>query len=87
MRIKLILATLGVVGLMGGTGVQSARADGEATSNDVVAGVVTKVDPATNTVAVRSADGATHEFKASKETISNFKVGDRIEAKKRSDPK
>lgn len=87
MKIKAILATLAVVGLMGGAGAETARADGNATSNDVVAGIVAKVDPATNKVVVRSADGATHEFEAPKGTIGDFKVGDRIEAKKRSDPK
>lgn len=87
MKIQSILATLAVVGLLGSAGVQTARADGKATSNDVVAGIVTKVDPATNKVVVRSADGATHEFEAPKETIGDFKVGDRIGAKKRSDPK
>jgi hypothetical protein len=51
-----------------------------------VEGQVVKVDSRQNTVTVRDADGTTHEFQASKETIKDFKVGDRIEANLRSVP-
>lgn len=48
-----------------------------------VEGQVVKVDPAQNKLSVREADGTMHEFKASRETLQEFKVGDRIEAKRR----
>ena len=35
---------------------------------------------------VRATDGTTHEFQASKETLQDFKAGDRIEAKLRTTP-
>jgi hypothetical protein len=34
---------------------------------------------------VRGADGTTHEFQASKETLQDMKVGDKIAAKPRMD--
>ncbi len=36
--------------------------------------------------AVAAADGKTHEFQASKETLQDLKVGDKIEASLRSLP-
>jgi hypothetical protein len=51
-----------------------------------VEGRVVRVDAAAGTVAVASADGKTHEFQASKETLKDFKVGDQIEANLRSLP-
>ena len=36
-------------------------------------------------VTVRATDGTTHEFQASKETLQDMKVGDKIAAKPRSD--
>jgi hypothetical protein len=45
-----------------------------------VSGQVTKIDAATNTITVRDSSGATHEFQGSRETISDLKAGDRIEA-------
>ena len=50
---------------------------------DRVGGQVTKVDPGRNRVTVRDGDGTDREFEASKETIQDLKVGDRIEAKRR----
>jgi hypothetical protein len=35
---------------------------------------------------VKEADGKTHEFQASKETLDDLKVGDKIEANLRSVP-
>jgi hypothetical protein len=46
-------------------------------------GQVVKVDPAQNRLSVSEADGTMHEFKASRETLQAFKVGDRIEARRR----
>jgi hypothetical protein len=44
---------------------------------------VVKVDQGSGRVTLRAADGTTHEFKASKETLQDMKVGDKIEAKLR----
>ncbi|HEX6082265.1 MAG TPA: hypothetical protein VF197_21720 [Methylomirabilota bacterium] len=52
-----------------------------------VEGKVVRIDPATNKVAVAEANGKTHEFQASKETLQDLKVGDHIEAKLRQGPK
>lgn len=51
-----------------------------------VEGKVVRVDQAQGKVAVAEADGKTHEFQASKETLKDLKVGDQIEAKLRSVP-
>jgi len=52
-----------------------------------VEGQVVKIDAAQNKVSVREADGKVHEFQASKETLQDLKVGDRIEANLREAPK
>ena len=49
-------------------------------------GQVVSIDVNQGKVTMRSSDGATHEFQASKETLQGYKVGDRIEAKLRSAP-
>lgn len=49
-----------------------------------VSGEVVSVEPDQGKLTLRDADGATHVFQASKETIQGYKVGDRIEAKLRS---
>jgi hypothetical protein len=51
--------------------------------SEIVAGIVTKIDPGKSRVTVRSSDGKLHEFDASAETLKDLKVGDRIEAKRR----
>jgi hypothetical protein len=48
-----------------------------------VEGQVIKIDRAQGRVTVRAADGVTHEFQASKETLQDLKEGDRIEARLR----
>jgi hypothetical protein len=50
-----------------------------------VEGQVVKVDTAQGKVTVRGTDGTTHEFQASKETLQDMKVGDKIAAKLRTD--
>jgi hypothetical protein len=52
-----------------------------------VEGKVARIDAASNKVAVTEANGKTHEFQASKETLQDLKVGDHIEAKLRELPK
>ncbi len=51
-----------------------------------VEGQVVKIDMDQGKVVVRETDGTTHEFQASKETLQEYKVGSRIEAKLRSAP-
>ena len=51
-----------------------------------IEGQVVKVDMEHGKVTVRTTDGTTHEFQASKETLQDFKVGNRIEAKLRKTP-
>ena len=52
-----------------------------------VEGRVVRVDAKGGKVAVAEADGKTHEFQASKETLQDLKVGDNIEARLRELPK
>jgi hypothetical protein len=52
-----------------------------------VEGKVVMVDPVQGKLTVLEADGKTHEFQASKETLQDFKVGDPIKAKLRPAPK
>ncbi len=52
-----------------------------------VEGQIIKIDPAQSKVTVREANGTVHDFQASKETLQNLKVGDRIEANLREAPK
>jgi hypothetical protein len=52
-----------------------------------VEGQVVKIDPAQSRVTVREANGSVHEFQASKETLQDLKVGDRIDANLREAPK
>ena len=58
----------------------------KASAPQKVEGRVVRVDAAGGKVAVAEADGKTHEFQASKETLKDFKVGDQIEANLRSLP-
>jgi hypothetical protein len=51
-----------------------------------VEGKVVRVDTAQGRLAVVEADGKTHEFQASKETLQDLKVGDHIEATLRTPP-
>jgi hypothetical protein len=52
---------------------------------DKIEGRVTKIDPQRNRVTVQHGDDPPREFQASPETLKELKVGDRIEAKKRSE--
>ena len=55
---------------------------GQATPQ-TVEGQVVKIDKSQGRVTIRAADGTTHEFQASKETLQDLKEGDRIEARLR----
>jgi hypothetical protein len=59
---------------------------GKMATPQAIEGQVVKIDKGQGKVTVRGADGATHEFQASKETLRDLKVGDRIEANLRSAP-
>ena len=52
-----------------------------------VEGQVIGVDVAQNKLTVRETNGTVHEFQASKETLQDLKVGDRIDANLREAPK
>jgi hypothetical protein len=57
---------------------------GQARTPQTVDGQVIKIDRGQGRVTIRAADGSTHEFQASKETLQDLKEGDRIEARLRS---
>ena len=48
-------------------------------------GQVVRINPDQGTVTLRGPKGETYEFHASKETLQEYKVGDRIQAKLRPD--
>ena len=58
----------------------------KAASPQTVEGRVVRVDAAVGKVAVTTADGRTHEFQASKETLQDLKVGETIQASLRALP-
>ena len=58
----------------------------KASAPQKVEGRVVRVDTAGGKVAVAEADGKTHEFQASKDTLKDLKVGDKIKANLRSLP-
>lgn len=60
---------------------------GKVKTPERVGGEVTKVDMVHERVTVRDANGTVHEFRASKETLQDVKVGGRIEAQLREAPK
>jgi hypothetical protein len=70
-----------------GQGKPPCDPQGKVMTPQKVEGQVVKVDPAQNKLSVRQADGTVHEFQASKETLQDLKVGDRVEANLREAPK
>jgi hypothetical protein len=60
---------------------------GKVKTPERVAGEVTRIDTARGTVTVREADGTTHEFQASADTLRDVAVGGRVNAKLREAPK
>ncbi len=70
-------------GVVLGQGKPRCDQQGRLLAPEKVAGQVVKIDPAGGRVSVREADGKTHEFQASQETLQDLKVGDQIEAKLR----
>ena len=82
-----------VVTLMLGSGYAVAQGkpacdpQGRVLTPQKVEGQVVKVDLAQNKLTVREVDGTVHEFQASRETLQDLKVGDRLEANLREAPK
>jgi hypothetical protein len=62
-------------------------AQGRPMAPERMEGQVVSMNGAQGTLTVRAPDGTTQEFQASKETLQDLKVGDRIEAKLRQAPK
>lgn len=60
---------------------------GKAGRPENIEGRVVKVDMGQGRITLQAADGAVHEFQASKETLQDYKVGDSIKAKLRPDPR
>jgi hypothetical protein len=80
-----------VAGLMLCAGTAFAQSQpagsGAAKTPEKIEGQVVRIDQAQGKVTVRASDGTTHEFQASKETLQDLKVGDRIEANLRAPAK
>jgi hypothetical protein len=74
--------------LWGGTALAENKPGGcnKAGAQEKVEGRVTKIDPGQGKLTVLEADGKTHEFQASKETLQDYKEGDQIKAKLRAAP-
>jgi len=63
----------------------SAKIEGRQTASPParIEGQITNVDPARGEVTVRTSDGMTQKFRASRETLDELKVGERLAAKLR----
>jgi hypothetical protein len=88
-RMLLIVSVAGGLMLSGGLAFgQDKPADcPKAGAPEMVEGRVSQVDMDQGKVTLRAADGTLHEFKASKETLEDYNVGDPIKAKLRKDPR
>ena len=58
----------------------------KAAAPENVEGQVVRIDPDKGMLTIRGTNGTTYEFRASKETLEEYKVGDSIKAKLRSAP-
>jgi len=80
-RLLAAFAISGVVALTGTVLAQNKPAGCiQADVPKTLDGQVVQVDPNQGKVTVRESSGATHEFRASPETLQSYKVGDRIHA-------
>jgi hypothetical protein len=59
---------------------QTARAP------EKIEGQVTAVDPASGMLTLRTEDGNTHQFRGDRDTVNDYKVGDRVVLNLRSQP-
>jgi Cu/Ag efflux protein CusF len=85
MKNHLSLAVIALAVVLGAGTIIAAPGSATAEENaaEAVDGVVTGVNVESHRITVRNSDGTTYEFEASDETLKGFKVGDRIEAKRR----
>ncbi len=86
--IRLSIGFTAAVMLLSGTVLAANKPGdcGKAGAPEKVEGQVVKIDADQGKLTVRAADGTTHEFQGSKETLQDYKVGDQIKAKLRSAP-
>ncbi len=62
----------------------NAQDKAKASTPEKVDGLVVRIDHAVGKVTIREADGKLYEFHATKDTLQDLKVGDRLEAKLRT---
>lgn len=84
-RMLLIVSLAGGLVLSGGMAFGEDKPAEKMKTPEVLEGQVTNVDMNQGTLTVRASDGTMHEFKASKETLETYKVGDPIKAKLRTE--
>jgi hypothetical protein len=85
-RMLLIVSLAGGLMLSGGAAFGQDKPAEKASTPEMVEGQVTNVDMNQGKLTIRASDGTLHEFKASKETLEGYKVGDPIKAKLRTAP-
>ena len=61
----------------------TATGCGKKGAPEKVEGEVVSIDADKGKLTLRAADGSTHDFDASKETLQDYKIGDRVAAKLR----
>jgi hypothetical protein len=85
---RLLAGFAASVMLLSGTALAQGRPAGceRAPTPEMVDGQVVKIDPEQGTLTLRGPTGESYEFRASKETLQGYEVGDRIQAKLRTDP-
>jgi len=73
---------------LGGTALAPDKPAGcdKGSAPEKVEGQVIKIDPEQGKLTLRGPNGDSYEFQTSKEALQDFKVGDRVEAKLRSNP-
>ncbi len=89
-RRRLTATVMAVMLLCAGTALGQTKPgceQGRVKTPTKIEGQVVKVDPQRGLITVRENDGTVHEFQAGKETLQQFKPGDRIEANLREAPK
>jgi hypothetical protein len=88
LRTWIVLAAGLAIGIMLRT--EAASGQGQASkcprTPEKLEGQVVSINLEQGKITVKGTDGMDHEFQASKETIQEYQVGDRIQAKLRSAP-
>jgi len=80
-----IVSLAGGLVLSGGAAFGQDKPAAKTGTPDMLEGQVTNVDMNKDRLTIRASDGTMHEFKASKETVGKYKVGDPIKAKRRTE--